>query len=120
MLDAAFWILGVTVAAGLAIACFYLQERPIRGWARWISVGHGLSGVIGSALFFVSIAAGASDKYGMGRVATSLLVGTLMGAAVVIFAQVRRRRPSGLAVALHATLGMAGYVIFAAYASTPH
>ena len=82
MLDAAFWSLGATVAAGLAIGCFYLQERPIRGWARWISAGHGLLGVAGSTLFFVSIAAGASDRSGMGRVATSLLVGTLIGGRI--------------------------------------
>lgn len=120
MLDAAFWILGFTVAAGLAIGCFYLQERPIRSSARLLSVGHGLLGVTGSTLFFVSMVAGASDGNGMGQVAMSLLVGTLIGAAVVVFAQLRRRRPSGLVVALHATLGVAGYVILAAYAFTPH
>ena len=114
MLDAAFWILGLTVAAGLALGCFYLQERPIRGWARWISVGHGLLGVTGSTLFFASLAAGAPDRSGMGQVATSLLVGALIGAAAVVVAQARRRRPSGL-VAVHATLGVAGYVILAAY-----
>lgn len=119
MLDAAFWILGMTVAAGLALGCFYLQERPIRGFARWTSVGHGLLGVTGSTLFFASMAAGASDRSGMGQAATTLLVGTLIGAAVVMVAQVRRRRPSGLVVALHATLGVAGYVILAAYASAP-
>ena len=119
MLDAAFWILGITVAAGLALGCFYLQERPIRGSARWISIGHGLLGVTGSTLFFASMAAGASDKSGMGQSATSLLVGTLVGAAVVVVAQARRRRPSGLVVALHAALGVAGYVILAAYAATP-
>lgn len=119
MLEAAFWILGMTVAAGLALGCFYLQERPIRGWARWTSVGHGLLGVTGSTLFFASMAAGASDRSGMGQAATALLVGTLIGAAVVMVAQVRRRRPSGLVVAVHATLGVAGYVILAAYASAP-
>ncbi len=118
MLDAAFWILGMTVAAGLALGCFYLQERPIRGWARWTSVGHGLLGVAGSALFLASMAAGAPDRSGMGQAATCLLVGALIGAAVVVVAQARRRRPSGLVVALHATLGVAGYVILAAYAST--
>ncbi len=55
----------------------------------------------------------------MGQAATTLLVSTLIGAAVVVVAQVRRRRPSGLVVALHATLGVAGYVILAAYASAP-
>ncbi len=119
MLDAVFWILGVTVAAGLAVGCFYLQERPIRGLARWISVAHGLLGVTGSTLFFTVVAAGAPDRSGMGQIAASLLAGTLMGAAVVVLAQIRRRRPSGLVVALHATLGAAGYVILAAYASTP-
>ena len=54
MLGAAFWILGITVAAGLALGCFYLQERPIRSWARWISVGHELLGVAGSMLFFAA------------------------------------------------------------------
>ena len=119
MLDAAFWILGVTVAAGLAISCFYLLERPIRGLARWVSVGHGLLGVTGSVLFFMSVAAGAPDRGGMGQVAASLLIGTLTGAAVVVLAQVRRRRPSGLVVALHATLGVAAYIVLAAYAATP-
>ena len=119
-LGAAFWILGLTLAAGLVIGCFYLQERPIRGWARLVSVGHGLLGVTGSTLFFASMAAGASDKNGMGQVAASLLAGTLVGAAVVVLAQIRRRRPSGMVVALHATLGVAGYVILAAYATTPH
>ena len=119
MLDAAFWILGATVAAGLAISCFYLLERPIRGLARWASIGHGLLGVAGSMLFFASMAAGAPDRSGMGQVAAGLLIGALTGAAVVILAQVRRRRPSGLVVALHATLGVAGYVVLAAYATTP-
>ena len=119
MLDAAFWILGITVAGGLAIGCFYLLERPIRGLARWVSVGHGLLGVAGSVLFFAVMAAGPPDKGGMGQVATSLLIGALAGAAVVVLAQVRRRRPSSLVVALHATLGAAGYVVLAAYATTP-
>ncbi len=120
MLNAAFWILSATVAAGLAIACFYLLERPIRGLARLLSVGHGLLGVAGSTLLFVPIASGASDRNGMGRAATGLLIATLIGAAVLVFAQVRRRRPPGLVVMLHATLGVAGYVILAAYISTPH
>jgi hypothetical protein len=119
MLDAAFWILGITVAVGLAISCFYLLEQPIRGLARWVSVGHGLLGVTGSVLFFTVMAIGAPDRSGMGQVATSLLIGTLTGAAVVVLAQVRRRRPSGLVVALHATLGVAGYIVLAAYATTP-
>ena len=91
MLDTAFWILGMTVAAGLVLGCFYLQERPIRGWARWTSVGHGLLGVAGSALFFASMATGAPDRNGMGQVATTLLVATLIGAAMIVVAQVRRR-----------------------------
>ena len=119
MLNTVFWILGITIVVGLAISCFYLQELPIRGLVRWISVVHGLLGVTGSTLFFVLIATGAPDKSGMGQVATSLLIGALIGAAVVVLAQVRRRRPSSLVVALHATLGMAGYVVLAAYASTP-
>lgn len=119
MLNAALWILGATVAAGLAVSCSYLLERPVRGLARWVSIGHGLLGVTGSMLFLTSVAIGAPDRSGMGQVATGLLVGTLAGAAVVILAQVRRRRPSSLAVALHATLGMAGYVVLAAYAATP-
>lgn len=55
----------------------------------------------------------------MGQAATGLLAGTLIGAAMMAVAQIRRRRPSGLAVALYATLGVAGRVILAAYASAP-
>jgi hypothetical protein len=39
----------------------------------------------------------------------------LAGGGLVVVDQLRRRRPSGLVVALHATMGVAGFVFWLAY-----
>ena len=118
MTAAALWVLGLTVAAGLGLSCFYLLERPIVGRARLASYAHGLAGATGVGLLLAAVW-GAADAQGFGRIAAYSLGATLLAGLIVFAAQLRRRRPSGLVVALHATLGVAGFVIFVAYASLP-
>ena len=117
MLTLATWFLALTGAAGLGLACFYLLERPVRGWARLVSVAHGLAGAGGVALVLWLLVAGAADPQGFGRTACYLLGAALLGGAMVVAYQLRRRRAPGLLIVLHATLGMAGFVILLAYGS---
>ena len=116
MLNIATWILGATVLAGLGLSAFYLTEKPIRGAVRWASAAHGLSGAAGFVLAVLA-ASHALDRQGFGRIAIGFLAATLLGGLVIAAAQLRRRRPPGLVVALHAITGVAGLVILAAYAS---
>lgn len=108
---AATWVLGAVCAAGIGLACYYLQERPIHGAARWLSIGHGAAGAIGVALVLL---ASTPDAQGFRALAGWMLGLALLGGLMVISAQLRRRRPPGLVVALHATLGVAGFVILLA------
>ncbi len=103
--------------AGIGLCSFYLLERPIRGWARLASIVHGVAGAAGVAVVIAATARATTDPQGFGRLAASFLAVTLLGGLAVAATQLRRRRPAGLLVALHATVGMAGLVILAAYVS---
>lgn len=116
MLGYALWLLGGVALLGLALSTFYLAEKPIRGGIRWASLAHGLGGGAGAGVAVYAIAL-APDRQGFGRIAAILFGMTILAALVIVLAQLRRRRPAGLAVALHAVSGVAALVILAAYAS---
>jgi hypothetical protein len=120
MLTAASWCLGAAVVAGLALAGLWLVERPPRGAARLGSAAHGLAGAAGTAMVLSLALGGANDPQGFARMAAWLLGAALLGGGAVVLAQLRGRRPSGLVVAIHATLGIAGFVILLAYGSITH
>ncbi len=120
MLTGALWLVGLAVLAGIGLSGFYLQERPIRGAARWASAAHGVAGTAGVALVAWSAWSAAADANGFLHLSTYLLGATLLGGLIVAAGVLRRRRTPGLVVALHATLGVAGAVILVAYAATPH
>lgn len=119
MLTLALWILAAAVAAGIALSCFYLLERPIRGAARLGVHAHGLLGIVGTGLVAARLIGGAPDPQNFGRIALWMLGLALSGGLVILAAALRRRRAPGLVVALHATVGMGGFVILLAYASIP-
>ena len=116
MLNYAIWLLGGVALVGVALSTFYMAEKPIRGGARWASVAHGLGGAAGTAMAVYAIVL-APDRQGFGRMAAILLGATVLVATLIIAAQLRRRRPAGLVVALHAIAGVTALVILAAYAS---
>ncbi len=110
------WILGLAVLGGVWLAGVWLQERR-PAW--WMDVLHGAAGLAGCVLAFVLLSAG-SDGQGFGRLAGWFLGSALAGGGLVAVAQLRRRRPSGLVVALHATLGITGLVLWFAHTSLGH
>ena len=120
MLTIALWVLAAAVAAGIALSCLYLLERPIRGWARLGAHAHGLLGAAGTVVVASLVVGGAADPQGFGRTALWMLGLTLLGGLIVLVSSLRHRRVPGLVVALHATIGMGAFVILLAYASIPH
>ena len=119
MLISAIALLSAAELAGIGLCCFYLLERPIRGWSRLGSAAHGLAGTAGAALTGLAVFGGARDPQNFGHLAIYAFAATLALALVIIGAQLRRRRPPGLAVAIHATVGMAALIVLLAYASIP-
>ena len=120
MLTIALWLLTAVVAGGIALACLWLLERPFGGAGRAAAIAHGAGGAAGTLIVLTLLVRGAPDPAGLGRVAAAFLGAALLGGAVVVVAQWRRRRPPGLIVALHATVGIAGFVILLGYASVTH
>lgn len=118
MLTAALWILGVAVLGGIGLAGLHLAERPITGLTRLASAAHGAVAASGVLLVIGAMLAGRADPAGMGRMAAGFLAVALLGGLCIVAFQLRRRRAPGLVVALHATLGVGGVVILAAYAAT--
>lgn len=104
------WLVGAAVLLGVLLAGFYLTERPIRGAARSVSVLHGALASAGTAL---ALTAGGL------RLNTLMLLAALVGGALIVVAKLRRQRPAGLIVALHATFGVAGAVLLAAALARP-
>jgi hypothetical protein len=119
MLTFILWLLTGVIAAGIGLAVLWLLEHRFREAAQFGAVAHGAAGAAGTVLALRLILAGAPDPGGLGRVAAVLLAGALLGGAVLALAQLRRRRAPGLVVTIHATLGVAGFVILLAYASVP-
>ena len=117
MLTASLWLVGLAVAGGLGLSCFYLLERRIEGLARLGSYAHGAVGASGVGLMALAAFRLGDDPNGFGRIAVWLLGLTLAAGLAVLATQLRRRKPSGLVVALHATLGVSGFVILVAFAS---
>jgi hypothetical protein len=120
MLVVSVWVLGVAVAAGAGLSSFWLMERPPPGWAWAASALHGLLAAAGAGLLVALVYGGAPDGQNFGHLASWFVVAALLGGAVIVVARLRRRRPSGLVVALHASVGLAGFVLLLAWRAIQH
>lgn len=121
MLLVATCLLALALLAGLALAA-RLSLVPA-GRRAWPAIGHGLLGVTGFAVLLLAlrgpprgVAEGAAS---FGVIAAVMVALALLAALAIIAAQVRRRAPGTLVVAVHASLAIAGFVVLAAYVSMP-
>ena len=112
MLTVAIWTLGATVLAGMALAAWWLKERQ-PPWAA--AAVHGAAGRVGTVVLLALLWSGAADRQDFGQMAAWLIGAALLGGGTVVAAQLLRRRPSALVVILHATFGVAGFVMLLAY-----
>lgn len=119
MLTAAFWTLGAAVALGAAAAWPHLRA-PAVGVGRWLpGAAHGSLAALGFVLLVLALP-GASRGAAAGVAAFGPVAAALAGLALLaglgmLVARLRRKRPPGALVGVHATLGVSGFVILLAY-----
>ncbi len=116
-------LLGIAVLFGLVLGSMYLLRdappatMPKLGWV------HGTLGVAGVIVLIVALqgaARGLPQGAGsFGTLSGALLAATLAGGLWILATRLRRRPVSPLLVTLHASIGVAGYVILAAYFAYP-
>jgi len=115
---AAFIVLAAAVALGGTLAVLYLNAPAAA--APWpLTALHGVAGLLGLSLLVLSLR---GPPRGMDQgvasfppIAAVLIALAALAGATVLLAHQRKRRAAGPLIALHATLAVAGFVVFAAY-----
>ena len=107
----AFYVLCLAVALGCVLASPYLRGAKKRlPWP--IAVVHGVLGAVGVAALVLVLRSGLPPSE-MGTTgfapAAAVLLGIALSLGLVI--GLRRRRPAGLLVAVHASVAVAGFVV---------
>ena len=120
MLSWSAWLLTGGVLLGLVLIILSQVAQPGRSpW--WPGALHGLLGAVALVLLVAGLrgpprgvlqGAGSFGLIAAWLVGAALCLGALLGAA-----RLRRRPPSMLVIGVHATLGVAGLVMLAAYLS---
>ncbi len=119
MLADAAWVLTAGSLGGLLLIA--LSQIPATRRLAWPGVAHGLLGLAGFTLLLLGLrgpARGIAQGAGSFGTAAAVLVGlALLGGGAVAWSRFRQARPALVAIGVHATLGVAGLVMLAAYLS---
>ena len=121
MLTWAAYLLAAGALVGLALIAL-ANAAPSRDRIWLPGLAHGLLAALGSILLVAGwirgpvrgVEQGASS---FGTAATGLVVSGLFLGIMLFVSRLRTKRPAMLLIALHATLGVAGLVMLAAYIS---
>jgi hypothetical protein len=124
MLGAALSVTGLAVALGLGLVSVAMIGRDdLSRRAVPVAHVHGAIGLMALAAVLVALRGpprGTHSGAGsFGAVAAALLGGALLAGLTILAAHLRRRPVSALAIGLHASLGVAGFVILAAFYGAP-
>jgi hypothetical protein len=119
MLIAAIAVMCVAVLIGLKLSAQYLIEEAPSAHAVRLAYIHGAAGALCIALFYLALHRPGPPASKFGWSALYVLVAALAGGLTILTLQLSRKPVSTVLVAMHATVGMAGAVMLAAYFSTP-
>ncbi len=115
-------VLGITALAGIALIALLQWRRPSgRVWLPGLV--HGLLGLLGFVLLLAGLGGpprGTQSGAGSFGLIAAVLVGLALALGLVaVVARMLGRRAPVLVLGIHATIGIAGLVILAAYLSAP-
>jgi hypothetical protein len=118
MLIAAFYILGIAVLAGAALAILYLRSGGAAPpW--WLAAMHVVLALTGLGCLLLALRGpprGLEQGTGsFGTIAAVLIALAALAGAALLAARIAKRRPAELLVGAHATLAVGGFVILAVY-----
>ncbi len=121
MLIWAAYLLSAAVLGGLGLILLS-NTAPSRARVWWPGAVHGAAGAAGFGLLVAGVAAGpvrgvAQGASSFGPAAAGLVAGGLALGVLLLIGRLRRQMPAMLVLGLHATLGVAGLVMLAAYLS---
>jgi hypothetical protein len=124
MLNAAVIALCIAMPVGMWLGSLHLlRDEPPSGLSR-VGVVHGSVGAVCVALLWMALLG--PDRRGVGHgagafgwVAFGLLAATLAGGLTILSFYLRHKTVPRLLVATHASVGIAGAVMLAAYFSAP-
>lgn len=119
MLNAAFAILGAAVVLGCVLAIQHLRTDGAVAPPWRLAALHGLLGVAGLGCLVLALRGPprgldqGTASFGL-TAAVLIALAALLGAGFVA-AHLRRRRLGGMAIGIHATLAVSGFVILTVY-----
>ncbi len=117
MLNAAFTLLVVAVLMGSLLAVPYLREGAAPPWL--LGVLHGLIAMSGLALLALALRGsprGVAQGVGsFGAIAAALIAVAALAGLVQFILRLRRQRPPGALIGVHATLAIGGFIILLVY-----
>ena len=109
-IDLAFWLLLAAAVLGGGLALLYMCGRALR--APWpIGILHGALGTTGLAALLLVLRNGLPPS-AMGTTGFAPAAAVLLGIALLLGLVIGlRRRPTGVLVAVHASVAIAGFVV---------
>ena len=121
-LGISLWLFAGVVAAGAALGARMLIDEHWPAWAKRLGIAHGLCAAVATTLACLSLRGPARGVHegaaSFGAIAAALLL-TALAIGTTIYVIHRRRGASPVLVAIHASIGVAGAVILAAWWSMP-
>ena len=119
MLIATFVILGAAVILGIGLAVLYLRTEGAVAPPWTFAALHGSLAIAGLGCLALALR-GPPRGLDQGMASFGMIAAVLMASAAVLGAgflvtRLRKRQLAGMAVAVHATLAVSGFVILAVY-----
>lgn len=115
MLDMAFYVLAAAALIGAALAVHFARGPTVTRPPVTIPLVHGAVGIAGLALLIVIVRHGipstGTGTGDFGAIAAGFFCVALLLGILIAISGWRRGRPSGLLVATHASLAVAGLVL---------
>jgi hypothetical protein len=116
---AAFIVVAIAVLSGSALGVMHLQSEGRTAPPFWLAALHVIFGIGGLGCLVLALRGptrGLDQAFGFfGVIAAALIALTALLGAGFIVTRLRKRRPAGILIGIHATLAVSGFVILAAY-----
>ncbi len=119
MLIAALGVMCVAAMLGLWLSAQYLIDDKPPARAAAVAYVHGAAGTLCVALTYLALHRPGPAVSKFGWTALWTLVVALAGGLTILILQLRRKPLSPALIAAHASVGMAGAIMLAAYFSAP-